>query len=161
MAIYHLNLCQSFIFLMNKINAHVPMDPCDWDELGHELMLQNKNLSRREGRGDMTFHNYAMRPPRRNTKHAQRRLKERQGMSLQPVYAPSTRQSVVVTYLCKPKRLKLAISSGAFIGKGGQRVKQFEQQSGASMHVKHGYVIIRGKQLQVNRACNLIKSLVQ
>ena len=136
------------------------MDHCDWDELEHDLMLKSRALSRREGRDDMTFHDYAMRPPRRETHHARQRLKQRQNVSTQPVYAPGTRQSVVVTYVNRPTRLRLSIPAAKFVGKGGKRVKEFEQASGASLSVKHGHVIIRGNQLQVNRACNLIKPYV-
>ena len=134
------------------------MDKCDYDALENSLMVGVGGNTKRMVRGDNTLYDYGMQPPVRVTKHAARRLRERQGQGTVPVYAPGTRQSVIVTHKPhKPLILKLRTPASWVIGKGGENIKAVCRASGARIHVEETRVKIRGSNAQRQHAANLLK----
>jgi hypothetical protein len=134
------------------------MDKCDYDNVGHSLMIGVGGNTKRIVRSDNTLHDYAMQPPVHVTEHAKRRLRERHNEGTVPVYAPGTRQSVIVTHIArKPLILKLRTPASWVIGKGGENIKAVCRASGARIHVEKTRVKIRGSNTQRQHAANLLK----
>ena len=137
------------------------MDACDYHALENRLLVGTGAHTRKAARDDLTLTDYAMQPPVHVTRHAQQRLEERTEGGTQPVYAPRTRQSVVVTHKpAGPTRLRRKVTRGKLIGKKGSNIQHLQAQSGACMRVSGDYVLVWGSDAQRSAARHLLKAYV-
>jgi predicted RNA-binding protein YlqC (UPF0109 family) len=138
------------------------MDKCDYDALENSLMVGVGGNTKRTVRSDNTLRDYGMKPPVHVTKHAQRRLRERQSQGTVPVYAPGTRKTVVVTHKPqKPLVLELCVPAGHVIGKGGKNINAVRRSSGARVIVTDDKrVKITGSDKQRRMAADMMMQYV-
>ena len=139
----------------------MPHHNADLDAYGHRLLVGTGAHTRRTQRQDRTHEDFAMLPPARETAHAAQRRMERKDMATEPVYAPGTHRSVVVTFKPTISTVHLRVNPGLVIGKGGHRIKRLQYSSGARLHVTpEGTLEIRGNRVQQMLAKQLLKPYI-